>query len=228
MSNVILKCSGIEKSYRLEKINIPVLKGIDMEVEKGSWTALLGASGSGKSTLLNLLGAFEKPDAGEICYENTPYSGMKRNDLVVFRRRKVGFIFQSFYLLPELNIRENVELPGRLTAAPRAEIRERALALLDQVGLGHRINHRPNELSGGEQQRAAIARALINRPDMILADEPTGNLDSKTGDGILDIFQELRRHSGEVTIIMVTHDQHVASLADNIIELKDGVVMHNE
>ncbi len=221
----ILKCSGIEKSYKLGRITIPVLKGVEFEVARGSWTALLGASGSGKSTLLNLLGAFEKADSGKIIYDGKSYSEMKRNDLVIFRRRRVGFIFQSFCLLPELNVIENIELPGRMTSVPRKKIRARAAMLLEKVGLSHRIKHRPNELSGGEQQRAAIARAMINQPSLLLADEPTGNLDSKTGEGILEIFNELHSGPEPVSIIMVTHDRNVASMADGIVELKDGVVV---
>ncbi len=223
--NYILRCTGIEKSYKLERITIPVLKGVEFEVARGSWTALLGASGSGKSTLLNLLGAFEKADSGDIFYDGKPYSKMNRNDLVIFRRRRVGFIFQSFCLLPELSVIENVELPGRMTSVPRKQVRDRAAMLLDKVGLGHRVKHRPNELSGGEQQRAAIARAMINQPSLLLADEPTGNLDSKTGECILEIFNELHSGLEPVTIVMVTHDRNVASLADGIIELKDGVVI---
>ena len=219
---IIVRVAELEKSYRLEKVVVPVLRNVSFEIERGSWTALLGASGSGKTTLLNLLGAFESPDRGEIYHKDSPYSRMGRRRLAGFRGREIGFIFQSYHLLPELSVRENVELPGRLIRRPLKELRAQAEKLLEQVGLSHRLRHRPNELSGGEQQRAAIARALINSPSLILADEPTGNLDSRTGGEILEIFKRL--HDGNVSIIMVTHDRNVAALADHIIELKDGMI----
>jgi len=222
---VILQARKLEKSYRMGPVTVPVLRGVDLEILHGIWIALLGASGSGKTTLLNLLGSLEHPDRGEILYQGMEYSRMSRLQQVHFRRRQIGFIFQSYHMLPELTVRENVELPGMLDGVNRRELRDRAEHLLQNVGLAHRIKHRPYELSGGEQQRAAIARALINRPKLILADEPTGNLDSKTGAGILEIFQTMHREKDPVTIAMVTHDRNVARLSDRIVELQDGLIL---
>jgi len=222
---VILQAAKLEKCYRMGPVTVPVLRGVDLEILHGSWVALLGASGSGKTTLLNLLGSLEQPDKGEILYRGAEYSRMSNLQMVHFRRRQIGFIFQSYHMLPELTVRENVELPGMMDGYNRAELRERSEMLLERVGLKHRIKHRPYELSGGEQQRAAIARALINRPKLVLADEPTGNLDSKTGSGILDIFKQLHAESEPVTIVMVTHDRNVAAMADRIVELQDGLIV---
>ena len=221
--DIIVNVTGLEKSYRLEKVTIPVLKGVEFEVKRGSWVALLGASGSGKTTLLNLIGTLERPDAGEIFFEGLPYSRMDRTRQEVFRRDRIGFIFQAYHMLPELTILENVQLPGMFQGRGHDELRARAEELLVKVGLGHRLKHRANELSGGEQQRAAIARSLINKPSLLLADEPTGNLDSRTGAEILDIFQKLHAASEHpVTVIMVTHDRNIATLANHVIELHDG------
>ena len=221
---VILQTRKLEKSYRMGPIVVPVLRGVDLEILHGTWVALLGASGSGKTTLLNLLGSLEHPDQGTILYQGTEYARMSSLQQVHFRRRQIGFIFQSYHMLPELTVRENVELPGMMDGTSRTTLRSRAEELLERVGLKHRIKHRPYELSGGEQQRAAIARALINRPKLVLADEPTGNLDSKTGAGILEIFKQLHAESEPVTIIMVTHDRNVAAMADRIVELQDGLI----
>jgi ABC-type lipoprotein export system ATPase subunit len=225
-SRMFLKANGIYKDYRLSKhSSVRVLKGVDLEVRQGEWLALLGASGSGKTTLLNLLGTLEQPDRGEIYYQDLRYSRFSARQKVFFRCRKIGFIFQAYHMFPELTVLENVVLPAMLGGKSGRELTEKAEQLLERTGLGHRVNHRPNELSGGEQQRAAIARALINSPELILADEPTGNLDSKTGTGILEIFKEL--HSDEKTagtIIMVTHNREVAALADRTIFLRDGLI----
>ncbi len=228
-NDIILKVERLEKQYQLEKVTIPVLKGVDFEVKRGSWVALLGASGSGKTTLLNIIGTLENHNAGEIFYENQPYSQMSRERQVVFRRDNIGFIFQAYHMLPELTILENVQLPGMFQGRPRHELRSRAEELLVNVGLGHRLKHRSSELSGGEQQRAAIARSLINAPSLILADEPTGNLDSKTGAEVLDIFQKMHAAAERpVTVIMVTHDRSIASLANHVIELRDGCICEEE
>jgi ABC-type lipoprotein export system ATPase subunit len=224
-NNIILGSSALFKSYRLEKISVPVLRGVDLSVSRGEWVALLGASGSGKTTLLNLLGALERPDSGEIVFQGVRYSLMSRRQAAFFRCAKIGFIFQSYHLLPELSALENVMLPGMLGKTDRSQLRKKAGAILDRVGLGGRVKHRPNELSGGEQQRAAIARALINSPDLILADEPTGNLDSGTGLSILEIFKELHRGETAPAIVMVTHDKDVAALASRIITLRDGKIV---
>ncbi|MBR2433920.1 MAG: ABC transporter ATP-binding protein, partial [Lentisphaeria bacterium] len=206
---------------------IPVLKGVSFAVEKGSWTALLGASGSGKTTLLDILGSISRPDQGTVRVDSIDYTTLSRNNLVKFRRQNIGFVFQAYHILPELNILENVMLPAMMDGMKKSEARLKAGRLLEKVGLAHRLNHRPGEMSGGEQQRCAIARALMNQPRLLLADEPTGNLDSVTGKGILDLFVQLRQET-ETTIIMVTHDRNVAALADRVVELRDGVIYHPE
>ncbi|MBO4303429.1 MAG: ABC transporter ATP-binding protein [Lentisphaeria bacterium] len=212
----------LKKSFRLSSRDILVLKDVSFSLPKGEWTALCGASGSGKTTLLDLLGGLSRPDSGRVFVDGTDLSGLSNFAAVQFRRKNVGFVFQAYHMLPELSISENVMLPALLDGRNKHEVKEQALSLLEKMGLSHRFHHRPNELSGGEQQRAAIARALINSPSLILADEPTGNLDSVTGSGILEIFQKI--HAEGVTIVMVTHDRFVASLADRVIELKDGTV----
>lgn len=212
----------IEKSFRLSTRKIQVLKDVSFTIPKGEWTALCGASGSGKTTLLDILGGLSRPDCGNVKINGTILSSLSPSAIVNFRRKNLGFVFQSYHMLPELSICENVMLPALLEGRNKKEVKEQSLMLLDRMKLSARSHHRPNELSGGEQQRAAIARSLINSPALILADEPTGNLDSVTGQGILELFQEI--HQEGVTIIMVTHDHYVASLADRIIELKDGLI----
>ena len=212
----------IHKTFHIGKNSIAVLRGASIDVEKGEWVALLGASGSGKTTLLDIIGTISKPDSGvlNLAGENmADYSGER---LVTFRRQKIGFVFQSFHLLPELSILENTMMPGMFSSMDKKTLTNRAEMLLERVGLQNRIKHRPNELSGGEQQRAALARSLINSPDILLADEPTGNLDSKTGQSILSLFHSI--HSDEkMTIVMVTHDDVVANAADRKVILKDGL-----
>lgn len=219
-----IRITELYKSYKIGKTVIPVITGVDLSVARGEWIALLGASGSGKTTLLNMIGTLEKPDSGKIFYNDVEYSSFSSRQSVQFRCSKIGFIFQSYHMFPELTIFENVLLPAMFNGNANAETRKKAEDLLNDVGLGHRIKHKPNELSGGEQQRAAIARALINSPEFILADEPTGNLDSKTGAGIMDIFQKLHSAENPRTIIMVTHDRKIAALADRTIELVDGKI----
>ena len=216
-----LEASGITKSFVIGKHRIEVLKGVGLQVKRGEWVALLGASGSGKTTLLDIIGTISRPDSGHLVCDGRVLTDMHQRELVTFRRRNIGFVFQAYHMLPELNICENVMLPALMEDRPKSEVKAQALELLDRVGLGHRVNHRANELSGGEQQRAAIARALMNSPRLMLADEPTGNLDSVTGSGILDLFKEFHAE-GKMTIVMVTHDLNVAKLADRMVELKDG------
>lgn len=222
-----LIAEDIHKTFRIGTKEIPVLKGVSFAVEKGSWTALLGASGSGKTTLLDILGSISRPDQGTVRVDGIDYTTLSRNNLVKFRRQNIGFVFQAYHILPELNILENVMLPAMMDGMKKSEARLKAGGLLEKVGLAHRLNHRPGEMSGGEQQRCAIARALMNQPRLLLADEPTGNLDSVTGKGILDLFVQLRQET-ETTIIMVTHDRNVAALADRVVELRDGVIYHPE
>ena len=223
MSDILLQAKNIHKGYKIGKREISVLRGINLEVVKGEWLAVLGASGSGKTTLLNILGALEAPDSGEVLFMGKSYPSMNRAQMSEFRKNSVGFIFQSYHLVPELTVIENVMLPGMIAGRIGAELEKDAQEMLEKAGLGHRTGHKPSELSGGEQQRAAIARSLINSPSMILADEPTGNLDSATGSEILDIFTKLRKIN--TTIIMVTHDRDVSACADRTVHVVDGKIV---
>ena len=221
---IYLSAEKISKSFRISSHKVEVLKSVSLTVEQGEWVALLGSSGSGKTTLLDIMGTISHPDSGSLQVGGVDVLALSSRETVTFRRHKIGFVFQAYHMLPELNICENVMLPSMLDGMSKKEARERALVLLDRVGLAHRVRHRANELSGGEQQRAAIARSLMNSPELLLADEPTGNLDSVTGQGILDIFHELRSEGG-MTIVMVTHDKYVAGLAGRTVELKDGMLI---
>jgi ABC-type lipoprotein export system ATPase subunit len=221
-NGIFLKAEGIRKTYRIGKKGIQVLRGVDLEIPRGTWTSLLGASGSGKTTLLNILGTLECPDAGKITCDGVDFGSLSARQASKFRNKRIGFIFQAYHMMPELTILENVMLAAQLNGSAPHDLRRRAESLLEKVGLSDRVKHRPTELSGGEQQRAAIARALINSPDLILADEPTGNLDSKTGSGILEIFQALHQSQNAPTIIMITHNQAVADLGDRTLHLVDG------
>ena len=217
----LVSARGLHKSYNMGKRTLEVLRGIDMSVARGEFLALRGASGAGKSTLLHLLGGLDLPNAGEIKFDGTDLRTLSTAALARWRNRRVGFIFQAYHLLPELSALENVALPARLARIAPAEAARRATALLERVGLGQRLEHRPYELSGGEQQRVAIARALVNEPDLILADEPTGNLDSHTGGEIIQLLEALRAER-QATFIMATHDAHIAAKARRVIELADG------
>lgn len=221
---IYLSAEKISKSFRISSHKVEVLKSVSLTVEQGEWVALLGSSGSGKTTLLDIMGTISHPDSGSLLVGGVDVLALSSRETVMFRRHKIGFVFQAYHMLPELNICENVMLPSMLDGMSKKEAREKALVLLDRVGLAHRVRHRANELSGGEQQRAAIARSLMNSPELLLADEPTGNLDSVTGQGILDIFHELRSEGG-MTIVMVTHDKYVAGLAGRTVELKDGMLI---
>ena len=221
---IYLSAEKISKSSRISPHKVEVPKSVSLTVEQGEWVALLGSSGSGKTTLLDIMGTISHPDSGSLQVGGVDVLALSSRETVTFRRHKIGFVFQAYHMLPELNICENVMLPSMLDGMSKKEAREKALVLLDRVGLAHRVRHRANELSGGEQQRAAIARSLMNSPELLLADEPTGNLDSVTGQGILDIFHELRSEGG-MTIVMVTHDKYVAGLAGRTVELKDGMLI---
>ncbi len=216
-----LSVQMVTKSFRIASSKIDVLKGVSFSARRGEWLALVGASGSGKTTLLDIVGTISRPDTGRVLIDGADTTAMSSRQTVLFRRRKIGFVFQSYHLLPELTVLENAMLPGMLEGKTVRVCRERAESLLERLGLSHRLAHRPNELSGGEQQRVAIARALQNEPELLLADEPTGNLDSVTGKGILEIFRSIHEE-GKMTIVMVTHDRSIAALADRILELRDG------
>jgi ABC-type lipoprotein export system ATPase subunit len=219
-----VKASRIRKSFTIGKNKIHVLKDVSLEVAQGEFVTLLGASGSGKTTLLDIVGTLSRPDSGSLQIGGMDMGKLSRSEMVAFRREKIGFVFQAYHMLPELNILENVMLPYMLDHHSRKEAALLAEMLLERVGLKHRIRHRANELSGGEQQRAAIARSLMNSPSLLLADEPTGNLDSVTGSGILELFQEFHSER-KMSIIMVTHDRSIAGLADRTVELKDGLLL---
>ena len=228
MSKALLVAQNLSKTYRLGRVDVPVLNGTTLRVKEGEWIAVLGASGSGKSTLLHLLGDLDRPDSGggEVLFEDQSLASRSRRARNHYRNRSIGFVFQFYHLLSELNVLENTLLPA-LVGLHRwqyyrriGELRRRGTELLDSFGLGHRLKHRPRELSGGERQRVAIARALMNNPRVLLADEPTGNLDEKTGEGILDLIAE--QHRNGLTIVMVTHDPAIAARADRRVHLHDG------
>ncbi len=217
---VIIELKNLYKSYTLADEEVPILKGIDLKIRKGEFIAIMGPSGSGKSTLLNILGCLDSATKGEYLLDNENISSKSEDDLAELRSLKIGFIFQNFNLINEISALENVLLPQFYT---NNENHELAKDLLKQVDMSRRMHHRPNQLSGGQRQRVAIARALINDPDIIFADEPTGNLDSKTGAEILTMINNL--HTKGKTILMVTHDEEIAKNADRIIYLRDGVIL---
>ena len=223
MSETLLIAKGIHKTYILGKRSLPVLRGVDVELQRGDFLAMRGSSGAGKSTLLHLLGGLDSPNQGEITLAGRNLASLSRRELARLRNEEVGFIFQAYYLLPELDALENVCLPARMARTPAAQAEARARELLERVGLKERMEHKPYELSGGEQQRVAIARALINEPDLILADEPTGNLDSHTGQEILELLCALRTEK-QTTLVVATHDATLAARAPKVIELVDGRV----
>jgi ABC-type lipoprotein export system ATPase subunit len=229
-NNYILKAEGIYKTYRMGVAEVVVLKGVDLAVKKGEFVAIVGASGSGKSTLLHILGALDKPDKGVVKFEGRQLSRHSSVQLNRFRNKMVGFVFQFYHLLDELSVLENVFLPvmaGKSVIGwfgSRRWAKKRAKELLDQFGLSERTKHKPYQLSGGERQRVAIGRALINEPKLLLADEPTGNLDSATGNGILEVLEKL--NSLGQTIVMVTHDERIAQRAGRIVTLVDGKIEH--
>ncbi|MBQ7400864.1 MAG: ABC transporter ATP-binding protein [Lentisphaeria bacterium] len=222
--NNFLEVNQIYKKFSIGNSTLEVLKGASFSVTEGEWVTLLGTSGSGKTTLLDIVGTISTPDSGTVLINGVNPAKRSQRQLAVFRQEQIGFVFQAYHILPELNILENVMLPLLFTGkVSRKECQERAKELLVMTGLENRIKHHPNELSGGEQQRAAIARALINRPALLLADEPTGNLDSKTGTGILKIFEKIRENN-RTTILMVTHDEHIASLSDRALRIREGKI----
>ena len=227
MNEILVYASKLTRRYQVGKAAVAALSEIDLAVPAGEFTALVGPSGSGKSTLLNLIGGLDRPSGGEIHVGGLSLGDAPEQELVRYRRERVGFIFQSFNLLPTYTALENVEAPLMLAEIPQRTRREHATALLESVGLAQRMLHKPNELSGGEKQRVAIARALANRPTLLLADEPTGNLDSKSGAAVLDLLCGLLAAQG-LTMILVTHDPEIAARANRIIHLRDGSIQQIE
>lgn len=220
-----IELHDIYKTYHLGEVDVPVLKGVSFTVRRGELVALMGVSGSGKSTLMNILGCLDRPSSGQYWLEGKEISRLSADGRALLRNRKIGFVFQSFNLLPRTSALENVMMPLSYTAERLSdrEVRRRAAALLERVGLGDRMDHEPSQLSGGQQQRVAIARALVNHPPLLFADEPTGNLDSRTSREVLAMFQQLNREEG-ITIFLVTHDAGVARHAERVIHIHDGLV----
>lgn len=223
MTDPIIQLKGLTRQYRVGPTTVGAVAGVDLEIARGEAVALVGPSGSGKSTLLNLLGGLDRPSGGEIWVDGEDIAKASAKRLVAHRRERIGFVFQSFNLLVHRTALENVEIPLMVAEIGRSERQAQARKLLERVGLGARIDHRPNQLSGGEQQRVAIARSLANHPSILLADEPTGNLDSNTGTEVMALLREL--NAGGLTLVLVTHDMTVANYADRIVRLKDGKVV---
>jgi len=226
MSDLVVDAKELRKVYVMGDVEVHALRGLSIQIERGEVMSIMGPSGSGKSTLMNTLGCLDRPTSGEYYLDGEAVADMNDDQLADIRNRKVGFVFQSFNLLPRATSLSNVELPLRYSAISGRERRERAKAALETVGLGDRIHHRPSELSGGQQQRVAIARALINEPAIVMADEPTGNLDTKSGDEIMDVLLKLNKEMG-TTLIIVTHDPEVAEQTQRVVTIRDGVVVED-
>ncbi len=219
---MMIELRDICKTYIQGTMEVPVLKNINFNMEEGEYTAIMGPSGSGKSTLMNLIGCLDQPTSGTYLLDGQDLSRLSDNEMSDIRLEKIGFVFQTFQLLPYLTAAENVALPLSFAGVPRRERKERAIEMLGRVGLADRVNFMPTQLSGGQKQRVAIARAMINHPRILLADEPTGALDSTSGKQVMDLFREL--NAGGVTILMITHDAGIASCADRIVEIRDGLL----
>lgn len=222
METALIRLRDIYKSYYLGKLAIPVLKGITLDVYRNEYVALMGPSGSGKSTLMNILGCLDSPTGGSYVLNGRDVSKMQDNDLADVRNKEIGFVFQQFNLLPRLTAVENVALPLVYAGIPKKQRTEMAMAVLEKVGLAERSHHKPNEMSGGQGQRVAIARALVNNPSIILADEPTGNLDTKTSREIMSMFDTIQAQGN--TVILVTHEEDIAQYAHRVVRLRDGVI----
>jgi ABC-type lipoprotein export system ATPase subunit len=223
MNEPLLSARGLAKTYTMGKRALEVLRGVSLDVARGEFLALRGASGAGKSTLLHLIGGLDTPNAGEIHFAGQNLAAFSDAELTYFRNHRIGFVFQAYHLLPELNALENVCLPARMARIPAGQAGARGRDLLAWVGLKDRMDHKPYELSGGEQQRVAIARALVNEPELLLADEPTGNLDSHTGGEIIELLKNLRAEK-QTTLVIATHDAKVAAHAERVVELADGQI----
>jgi putative ABC transport system ATP-binding protein len=221
----MIRMRQIRKVYSTGKVEVEALRGVDLEIGSNEYVAIVGPSGSGKSTLMNIVGCLDTPTSGEYVLSGERVFGLDRNRLAEIRNRRIGFVFQNFNLLPYATALENVELPLLFAGAAAKERRERASAMLDKVGLGDRLEHKPTELSGGQMQRVAIARALVNTPAILLADEPTGNLDSAAGKAIVSLFAEL--HASGQTIVLITHDAGIAKLASRVVQVRDGQIVED-
>jgi len=222
MANPLIKITNLKRDFQLGNETIYVLKGIDLQINKGEYVALMGPSGSGKSTLMNLLGCLDTPTSGSYILNGKDVSQMLDDDLAEIRNKEIGFVFQTFNLLPRTTALDNVALPMIYAGYSKSERNERATEVLKQVNLSDRMDHQPNQLSGGQRQRVAIARAMVNNPSIILADEPTGNLDSKTSIEIMNLFNDIHKNGN--TIIVVTHEEEIARYAHRVIRLKDGII----
>lgn len=222
MSETLIKISNIKRDFELGDEIVYVLKGIDLEIKKGEYVALMGPSGSGKSTLMNLLGCLDTPTSGSYILNGKDVSKMRDDELAEIRNKEIGFVFQTFNLLPRTTALDNVALPMIYAGYPKDQRNKRAMEVLKQVNLADRMDHQPNQLSGGQRQRVAVARALVNKPSIILADEPTGNLDSKTSVEIMNLFNEI--HANGNTVILVTHEEEIAAYAHRVIRLRDGMI----
>ena len=227
----MIEIENITKVYQMGEVEVHALRGVSLQIEQGEWVAIMGPSGSGKSTLMHVIGCLDTPTSGSYQLDGAEVSGMDDNRLAIIRNRQIGFVFQTFNLLPRTSALKQVMLPmqyfrdgARVSASER---RRRAQEALEMVGLGDRVNHRPTEISGGEQQRVAIARALVNDPAIIMADEPTGNLDSKAGAEVMDILHRLHREKG-ITVVMVTHDEEIGAQAGRIVRLRDGRIVNGQ
>lgn len=218
----VIRLNGIKKSYYLGKLELPVLKGIDLLIQENEYVALMGPSGSGKSTLMNIIGCLDSPTAGQYVLNGKDVSRMNDDELAMVRNVEIGFVFQQFNLLPRLTAWENVALPLIYAGVSKKDREERARGILEKVGLADRAHHKPNELSGGQSQRVAIARALVNNPSLILADEPTGNLDTKTSIEIMELFGQI--HDSGNTVVLVTHEEDIAAYTHRVVRIRDGMV----
>jgi putative ABC transport system ATP-binding protein len=222
----VLEVRGVSRTYELEGVEVQALRKADLSIEKGEMVAIIGPSGSGKSTLMHIVGLLDQPSTGEVIVEGQDTAGLSQDQLSTLRNKHIGFVFQSFNLLAKTSAMTNVELPMVYAGVPAGERQRRAKAALERVGLGHRLKNSPNQLSGGQQQRVAIARALVNDPAIVLADEPTGNLDSKSGVEVMTMLQEL--HAEGVTVVLVTHDSRVARHAERVVRIADGLIVSDE
>jgi putative ABC transport system ATP-binding protein len=225
-NRTLIQIEGITKMYQMGEVQVHALRGLSLEVQAGEYLAVMGSSGSGKSTLMNMIGLLDRPTSGSYRIQGTEASQLSRGKLADLRNRKIGFVFQQFNLLPRMCARRQVELPLFYAGTARGQGQKMAQEALEMVGLDDRANHRPDELSGGQQQRVAIARALVNKPSILLADEPTGALDSQTGAEVMDLFDQL--HAQGLTVITVTHDPQVAQRAERVVTLSDGVIISDE